>query len=579
MMCGTSHFLWISLAIFIMVAPARAGEPVDPFDVLRRAYAERDAGLAASAYSEDARLVYEDQTPAQSFRGVSAIKKSFEEFFASVDPSTPLDLNFRIESAVAKGELITERGVYRLKAGRKQKAFGRFETVRDMSPAGLGRWRLDRASSANAADFERIAGPIMFASNEEDLDLDYYGLLTGRYRLPDGCSAIITASVVRLFARDDCNGAWRGLSRKSGNVWTAGDKVVSETPVAIYEFDEDESAAASMLIREANNSVTALRETIYERTAISFVADDGVTLMGDLYLPPANRRNGLATVLLHGSGPQDRNGYASIIAVMADALAADGHVVLTYDKRGVGASDGDWSRASLARLARDAEAGMKRLGSIEGVDRARIGVAGSSQAGWVAAKLVEQGAAPSHVVLLGAAGSALTVVEQNLYNTRVRMACAGVAKKDIRLAIEQQEAFFAYLKSRRSADAVRLDALTKKARARTSLGDWLFPSSAEIDWTAGDWFTTLEVLFDPLPVWRSYKGRARFLFAEHDDSTPTVEAAKRLESVIESSKGRFEVVILKGAQHLGLRAHGLCGEGVGDSQGFAPGFFEALAGL
>ena len=146
--------------------------------------------------------------------------------------------------------------------------------------------------------------------------------------------------------------------------------------------------------------------------------------------------------MIHGSGPQDRDGYASIIAVLADQLASSGRVVLTYDKRGSGGSSGDGTRAGFDQLAADAEAGMMMLSKLKNVDPKRVGLAGSSQAGWVAARAVARGANPADVLLLGAAGAAMSVVEQNLYNTEVRMHCAAISDADVKLALDQQRAFF-----------------------------------------------------------------------------------------------------------------------------------------
>lgn len=549
-------------------APAETPQAANPYETLRAAYAARDAAMAASAYAPDAQLIYEyDAT--ETYSGTAEIQSSFAALFEQIAPEDRMDLNFRIAESTEAGTEIRERGIYRLRIGGDFSSYGRFETLRD---AGTGRFKADTGTNATLEAFEDLPGDVMFAADIEDLDRTYYGALAGRYMLDDGCTLVVTQSVVRLFVRNTCTQDWRGLYRVSGREWRSGATVLTDAMAVTYRFEGAEGAAPALLsITGAGSTMIASRADTYVREDITFTSADGTRLAGDLYRPAAPA--GAATVLIHGSGPQDRNGFASIMAVLADALAANGHTVLTFDKRGAGASGGDGDRAGFGVLASDVAAAMDRVAAEPGVDSARIGVAGSSQAGWVAAKLIEQGASPAYVYLLGAAGTALTVPEQNLYNTQVRMRCSGLAEPDIALALSQQSAFFDFVTGK--TDGAALDRITREARAVPALADWLFPASEEIDFTAGNWFTTLELGFDPLPVWRSYPGDARFVFAEHDDSTPTELAAARLADIAGPGKS-VQVSVLEDAQHLGLKAGGLCDAELGTSTGFSAGLFPLL---
>jgi hypothetical protein len=272
--------------------------------------------------------------------------------------------------------------------------------------------------------------------------------------------------------------------------------------------------------------------------------------------------------MIHGSGPQDRDGYASIIAVMADALAAEGRAVLAYDKRGSGGSSGDGDRAGFDVLAADAAAAMQFLRSRNDIDPTRIGLAGSSQAGWVAARAIELGARPSDVLLLGAAGSAITVREQNLYNTELQMRCAGVAAANRRLALAQQAAFFDFLA--RPSTATTLDRLTARAQAVPALTDWIFPGSRSVNRTDGSWFNVLATDYEPLPVWRRFEGRTVMLFGTLDDATPTVNAVRRLRG------SNATIRVMSGAQHLGLSASDICQAGLQNVDQFHPELFSVM---
>jgi uncharacterized protein len=90
-----------------------------------------------------------------------------------------------------------------------------------------------------------------------------------------------------------------------------------------------------------------------------------------------------AVVWVHGSGAASDFGWSP---PFVRALVRSGVAVLTYDKRGVGASEGvccpgDDDHFNL--LAADADGAVAALWSRSDIDRARIGFIGASQAGWV----------------------------------------------------------------------------------------------------------------------------------------------------------------------------------------------------
>ncbi len=550
----------LSLLLLVGATPPQT----DPFAALSEAYRTRDAAAAAAVYSGSATVLYRyDGAPEERHVGTSAIAQSFRQLFDQIEHGQQVDLNFRM----VERSRTEATGLYRLRIGNGVTSYGRFTAT--FGPDG--RFLSDTSTNATLADFEGARGPVLIRPDDEAIDHWYYAEMAGRYRLPNGCALVVTRSVVRLFVRNSCSGEWRGLNRVSGREWTAGDWVRSDTPKKTISFP-GVGPARTMEILEDGRRITATREDIYRTEDIAFRSADGTPLRGTVYIPVNSRheqRQHDASVIIHGSGPQDRDGYASIIAVMADELAANGRIVLTYDKRGSGQSQGDGDRAGFDTLADDAIAGMGALAARSDVARGRIGLAGSSQAGWVAARAIQRNPDVADVLLLGAAGSALSVIEQNLYNTEVRMRCAGIAQADIELALRQQRAFFAFLAD--PAQAPILDGLTRTGQARPGLGDWLFPDSASTDRAGGQWFTVLEPDFDPRPVWRQFKGRKLFLFSQYDDSTPTRVA------LAHSRADGAQVRLLRGAQHLGLVTTNVCRGQLTVLRAFSPALFDGIA--
>jgi pimeloyl-ACP methyl ester carboxylesterase len=121
-----------------------------------------------------------------------------------------------------------------------------------------------------------------------------------------------------------------------------------------------------------------------------------------------------AVVLVHGSGQERRQ------LGLAEQLAARGIAVLTYDKRGVGASGGVYvgpevgtnnvSAANLRLLATDANAALAALVARLPIRYGPVGLLGGSQAGWVMPLAAQQNPAVRFLVLFS--GPVVTVREQ-----------------------------------------------------------------------------------------------------------------------------------------------------------------------
>ena len=133
---------------------------------------------------------------------------------------------------------------------------------------------------------------------------------------------------------------------------------------------------------------TASKQQFYKNEYVTYKNTKGIKLGGTIFIP--KNASGKAIVLIHGSGQQDRNGYASIIRLLADIFAREGITVLTYDKQGVGHSEGNSEYESFMDLADDAVAGIDFLKTRKDLNLSKIGLGGSSQAGWIIAKAIEK---------------------------------------------------------------------------------------------------------------------------------------------------------------------------------------------
>ena len=126
------------------------------------------------------------------------------------------------------------------------------------------------------------------------------------------------------------------------------------------------------------------------RRELTFRARDTV-LRGTLTVPPGAGPLP-AALLVPGSGEVDRDSNhrklpLGVTRHLAEALATAGIATLRYDKRGVGASGGDFWAAGLHDNIADARAGLEALRAEEAVDPERVLIIGHSEGAFIAAAL------------------------------------------------------------------------------------------------------------------------------------------------------------------------------------------------
>ena len=110
-------------------------------------------------------------------------------------------------------------------------------------------------------------------------------------------------------------------------------------------------------------------------------ANTNVVLAGSLTVPDRDELTP-GVVMVGGSGPADRTNDGYFAAIRRHLVKA-GIAVLSYDKRGVGASSGEWRDATLDDLATDAIAALNFLRAQGGVRIDKVGLFGHSEGGWV----------------------------------------------------------------------------------------------------------------------------------------------------------------------------------------------------
>lgn len=139
--------------------------------------------------------------------------------------------------------------------------------------------------------------------------------------------------------------------------------------------------------------------------------NDGLVLRGTL-LSPRWHNSAPAFIMVHGSGPVTRR----TMVVYAWLFAFKGYATLSYDKRGVGASDGEpheWREFNVIDLAADSVAGYRFLQSHPRIDANKVGFFGGSQGGWVVSLAATQVELPAFIMMVSPSVS--TIAEDRVF--------------------------------------------------------------------------------------------------------------------------------------------------------------------
>jgi pimeloyl-ACP methyl ester carboxylesterase len=261
----------------------------------------------------------------------------------------------------------------------------------------------------------------------------------------------------------------------------------------------------------------------YTLEDVRFTSRDGTTIGALVLLPrkPASR----GAVIIHGSGDSDRDNVWAY--TFAHALAEAGAAVLFPDKRGSGASGGDWREVGFDALAQDAAAAFDLLARRTGLAPGSIGWVGLSQGGWVAPLAARIDGRGGFIVSISSA--AVPVFDQIAFEVENTMREEGFGPQAITDALTLQQIVQAYAMG--NADwtqyaAIRSSILTGDAApfAKAMPAD-----STDVRWS---WWARVGQ-FDPLESWARAGLRTLVIYGADDqsDNVPVDTSVHRLREL------------------------------------------------
>lgn len=254
---------------------------------------------------------------------------------------------------------------------------------------------------------------------------------------------------------------------------------------------------------------------------LRYTAADGVELAA-LVLIPTSEGPHPAAVLIQGSGESDRTNIWA--RTVAETLAREGIVVLLPDKRGSGASGGNWLEASFEVLAHDALAGVEVMRARPDVHA--VGLVGLSQGGFIAPLAATLGEVDW---IVDVSGSAVPLAQQMRHEMANTARSAGLGTDGVEAVLEIQTKAENFVRlGEWDPYAAALSAAEGTPWAEIAAG---FPDSQ--DSPAWPW-VRLVADYDPLPYWERVEVPVFVAYGAEDegDNVPVAASVKNLESAL-----------------------------------------------
>lgn len=241
---------------------------------------------------------------------------------------------------------------------------------------------------------------------------------------------------------------WNAADKAWSGTWSQGGQAI---PLVLRRTE-----AEALKPKRPQEAAIAARAPGYRNTEVSFANDAARVTLAGTFSVPQGPGPFPAVVLVHGSGPLDRDEEVfdhKLFLVLADHLTRQGIAVLRYDKRGIGKSSGLYKGATSIDFAGDAEAAVRFLRSRPEVDHRSIGLIGHSEGGLIAPLVASRDPGLGFVVMLAGPGvrGELLMVEQLALGARANGAPEAYIARERALA----KAMFAALASEPELEAAR----------------------------------------------------------------------------------------------------------------------------
>jgi uncharacterized protein len=259
-----------------------------------------------------------------------------------------------------------------------------------------------------------------------------------------------------------------------------------------------------------------------------------VTVDGAILAATYSPAGDCALVAVHGASGGTRDHF--LLRHLHRLLPARGIGVVTFDRRGEGASTGNPSRGDFLRQAQDV------LAIANAVEVGRVGLWGFSQGGWVAPLSATLSDRIQFLVLLASTG--VTPAEQMIYATEQQLRRAGYGGDVVARALSLRRQYEAWVYSPGDSGGRRLAAALQEASTEMWWQQAFLPARLPDAVERAAWHAEMD--FDPFPTFAAVRVPA-LLFYGADDGWSPVEAS--VEAWRRARGDEAQAVIVDEASH------------------------------
>jgi pimeloyl-ACP methyl ester carboxylesterase len=369
----------------------------------------------------------------------------------------------------------------------------------------------------------------------------------GSYEIRPGCFISLgpfDEADDRLMFVEHPSGRTGILYPLSETTFFSGPSVGIHFPIDIkFSFLKNAKGEVTGLIRSQNGTADVLAaRTPFRQEEVSF-QNRAITLRGTLTLPVTQGPHP-AIVLVHGSGPATRNRGNLPYFYLQHRIA-----VLAYDKRGTGASTGEWEGAAIEDLADDALAAVRLLRSNAAIDHKQIGLRGDSNGGWVVPLAASKSKDIAFIIVRSASG--LRTGENLIYEIENDLRDRGFSDNDVDRALVLPRLLVNAILTNSGWD--ELSAAIRRARNEK----WF--ELTRVSWVSyvkippdSDTLKQLiaEYGFDPIPSWQKVTCPVLVQLGELDKYVPSKESATRIGAALKVGGNKdYTITTYPGGDH------------------------------
>ncbi len=330
-----------------------------------------------------------------------------------------------------------------------------------------------------------------------------------------------------------------GLFPRTPNEFFTGPGLLLTYPAeATVQFSARSNNAWSALTWQ-DQSGRVKGKRIYFREEEILFTNGSVRLAGSLIRPAGGQRHAAVLFVPASTAMATRE----MARPVAQYFAFHGVSCLIYDKRGTGASEGDWLRVGFGELADDALSAVRFLRARHEIEPKRVGLWGGSQGGWIVALAASR--SPDVAFIMSQSGPGVTPEEQELYRNESFLRADGFSEEDIgkAMALVRQR----YQWSRGGEGWETLSIADRAARKEL----W-YPYIGALGNRENPFWRFWELIrdYDPLPALEKVRCPVLAVFGQRDTFVPVEKSALTWErSLKRAGNTDVTIKILPDADH------------------------------